>query len=64
MPGIVGLITRMPRDRAEAELAQMVQLLCHEDFYVAGTWRDESLGVYVGWVARKGFLRRWNAASK
>ena len=32
----------------------MVGALRHEDFYVAGTWVDESLGVYVGWVARKG----------
>src|SRR5690349_24400053 len=54
MPGIVGLITRMPRQRAEQELFQMVEALRHEDFYVAGTWSDESLGVYLGWVARKG----------
>ena len=32
----------------------MVEALCHEDFYVAGMWVEESLGVYVGWVARKG----------
>ena len=32
----------------------MVEALRHEDFYVAGTWIEESLGVYVGWVARKG----------
>lgn len=25
----------------------------HEDFYVSGTWIDEELGVYVGWVLRK-----------
>ena len=54
MPGIVGCITRLPRERAEAEARCMVQDLLHEDFYVAGTWSDESLGVYVGWVARKG----------
>ncbi len=53
MPGIVGLLTRMPRERAEAELVRMVEVLCHEPFYVAGTWVDESLGVYVGWVVRK-----------
>src|SRR5579859_5185096 len=54
MPGIVGLISRMPRQSAEQELLQMVEALWHEDFYVAGTWIDESLGVYVGWVARRG----------
>ena len=54
MPGIVGLITRMPRARAERELRQMVEALHHESFYTTGTWVDETLGVYVGWVARKG----------
>jgi asparagine synthase (glutamine-hydrolysing) len=53
MPGIVGIITRMPRERAERELAAMVSALLHESFYVSGTWVDETLGVYVGWVARK-----------
>lgn len=32
----------------------MVATLVHEKFYVSGTWSDESLGVYVGWVARQG----------
>lgn len=54
MPGIVGIITKMPRERAERELLQMLEALRHENFYVTGTWVDESLGVYVGWVARKG----------
>ena len=54
MPGIVGLITRMPREQAKQELLQMIETLRHEDFYATGTWVDESLGVYVGWVARKG----------
>src|SRR5947208_15971295 len=53
MPGIVGLLTRMPRERAESELLQMVEVLRHESFHVTGTWVDESLGVYVGWAARK-----------
>jgi asparagine synthase (glutamine-hydrolysing) len=54
MPGIVGLVTKMPRKEAELQLFQMVEKLSHEDFYVAGTWVNETLGVYVGWVARKG----------
>jgi asparagine synthase (glutamine-hydrolysing) len=32
----------------------MIEALDHEKFYVAGMWVEESLGVYVGWVARKG----------
>jgi asparagine synthase (glutamine-hydrolysing) len=54
VPGIVGLITKSPKLTAELQLRQMVKVMCHETFYVAGTWTDEELGVYVGWVARKG----------
>jgi asparagine synthase (glutamine-hydrolysing) len=54
MPGIVGLITKLPRELAEPQLSRMVKTLQHESFYTLGTWIDESLGIYVGWVARKG----------
>jgi len=52
VPGIVGLFTKRPREWAEPQLERMVEALRHESFYVTGTWIDESLGVYVGWVAR------------
>ena len=54
MPGLVGLITRMPRECAEQQLLQMLQTLRHESFYTSGTWIDAANGIYVGWVARKG----------
>lgn len=54
MPGIVGLISKMPQARAAAELSTMVKALQHEASYVTGKWADERLGVYVGWVSRKG----------
>ncbi len=54
MPGIVGLITKMPRELAEPQLLRMVKSMCHEKFYVSGTWIDESHGIYVGWIARRG----------
>src|SRR6266850_2980452 len=54
MPGIVGLLTSKPREWAEPQLLGMVEALRHENFYVTGTWMDESLGIYVGWIARKG----------
>jgi asparagine synthase (glutamine-hydrolysing) len=53
MPGIVGLITRMPRQRAELELRKMIATICHEPFYETGIWIDETIGVYAGWVAQK-----------
>lgn len=49
MPGTIGFMTRMPHAQARAE----VKALQHENFYVTGMWADESLGVYVGWMARK-----------
>jgi len=54
MPGLVGLITKMPKDRAERELLRMVAAVRHETSYAAGTWCDERLGVYVGWTAHGG----------
>lgn len=54
MPGIVGLITRKPPEQATRELYRMVECLRHESFYVTGTRTDTGLGVYVGWVARRG----------
>ena len=52
VPGIVGLVTAMPRERAERELRRMIDALRHEPFYSTGTWCDESLGVYAGWCLR------------
>ena len=54
MPGIVGLVTKIPRKCAEEKIAAMVGALRHESFYVTGTWSDEQLGIYCGWVARVG----------
>lgn len=53
MPGIVGLISRQPRQWAEAQLLRMLESMRHEPFYKTGTWIDESLGAYVGWVERE-----------
>jgi len=54
MPGIVGLITKLPRAAAEQQLLAMVKCLRHEPFYTCGTWSDAEHGIYVGWVARSG----------
>jgi asparagine synthase (glutamine-hydrolysing) len=53
MPGIVGLITRLPLESAEPQLLRMVEAIHHESFYRTGTWVDKSVGAYVGWTARK-----------
>ncbi len=54
LPGIVGLITKMPRAAAELQSRRMLNVIRHEDFYSVGTWVNESLGVYAGWTALPG----------
>ena len=54
MPGIVGLVTARPPEHARRELDRMMAALYREPFHESGTWIDESLGVYVGWSARRG----------
>src|SRR5690242_19820066 len=56
MPGIVGIVTSLPRQQAERELLQMVAAMRHHASYVCGTWIDETQGIYLGWVAREGSL--------
>ena len=53
MPGIVGLITRMPHEKALARLARMADSIRHESFYSAGTWIDAGFGVYAAWTTRE-----------
>jgi asparagine synthase (glutamine-hydrolysing) len=53
MPGIVGIITKMPREWAEPQLLKMLEVLRHESFYMTGTWIDERNGVYSGWTAQE-----------
>lgn len=52
MPGVFGLITRMPSERAVELLRTMLGVVGHEKFYRTGTHVDESLGVYIGWAGR------------
>ena len=54
MPGIVGIITKIGRERAELQLRCMMESLRHETFYDTGAWIDESSSVYAGSVTRTG----------
>jgi asparagine synthase (glutamine-hydrolysing) len=53
MPGIFGVVTKLPRSKAEPQLLKMVTSLQHESFYTTGTLVDERLGLYLGWTVRK-----------
>ena len=52
MPGIVALITSMPRREAEFQLMKMLGALNSEPSYKTGAWIDQESGVYIGWTAR------------
>jgi asparagine synthase (glutamine-hydrolysing) len=54
MPGIVGLITKAPRERAEPLLWRMLRAIQHDPSFTTGTWIDDSIGVYVGWALHPG----------
>jgi asparagine synthase (glutamine-hydrolysing) len=54
MPGLVGLITKMPASQAAPRLNKMVSCISHAPFYLTGTWCNGPLGVYVGWTAHEG----------
>jgi asparagine synthase (glutamine-hydrolysing) len=54
MPGLVGLITRMPRPQAETVLSRMLASMRHAPFLRARTFVDEALGVYLAWTALEG----------
>ena len=53
MPGLVGLITDMPRPRAEALVRRMLAAVHHEPFYESRIAIDERRGVYVGCCTRE-----------
>src|ERR1700722_1825025 len=50
MPGITGIIAKNPGSWAESEVLRMVAAQRHESFYTCGTWKDEEMGIYVGWT--------------
>src|SRR5262249_10431233 len=54
MPGLVGLVTRLPRPEAEAQLRTMLGAMRHDRTYATCTWTDSEIGVYVAKTARAG----------
>jgi len=54
MPGIVGIISQRPSEQNHALVKSMVQCLMHEPFYTDGTYINEELGLWLGWVNYEG----------
>jgi asparagine synthase (glutamine-hydrolysing) len=54
MPGITGIIGKTPREKNEQDLRLMVESMMHESFYTSGTYINDHLGVYAGWICHEG----------
>ncbi len=52
MPGIVGFVTKAPRECVAPRLLSMLEAIRHDSSYRTGIWVDESIGLYVAWAAR------------
>ena len=50
MPGIVGIIGAGQHDGNAALLREMIQCKMHEPFYISGTYVNERIGLWIGWV--------------
>lgn len=66
MPGIVGIIGTASPEKNTIVLQGMVQSMMHESFYTSGTYINEQLGLWVGWVSHSGSFSDpmpvWNEA--
>jgi asparagine synthase (glutamine-hydrolysing) len=54
LPGIAGIIGRGRPNLKRAELDRMVGCMMHEAFYNTGTYVDDRLGMWFGWVSHEG----------
>lgn len=53
MPGIVGIISKRSQEVNEHNLHIMIKCMMHEPAYNSGTYINDQLGLYVGWVCHK-----------
>ncbi len=54
MPGIVGIISQKSSNANSEDLRLMVNCMMHEPTYNSGTYVNEGLSVYVGWISNRG----------
>src|SRR5271166_6523218 len=54
MPGIAGIISNRLYPENRAKLDSMTGCMLHEKFYNSGTYINEQLGLFTGWVSHTG----------
>ena len=53
MPGIAGIISRLPAANCIRTVQTMTAAMQHEDFHTTGNFSVPELGVFAGWVAQE-----------
>ncbi len=54
MPGIVGIVGKGSSPAYRGALQGMLDCMMHEPFYTCGSYINEGLGIWAGWVDQKG----------
>jgi asparagine synthase (glutamine-hydrolysing) len=54
MPGIAGIIRKIPYEGIANDLHSMVEAMRHEKHYAAGRYINAESGLYVGWMNHQG----------
>jgi asparagine synthase (glutamine-hydrolysing) len=66
VPGIAGIISQRPSVENGRVIEQMVRSMSHESTYTSGTYSNESMRLWAGWVSHGGSfsdcLPAWNEA--
>jgi asparagine synthase (glutamine-hydrolysing) len=53
MSGIAGIITRNSKQENNTILRTMINSMIHESFYTSGTYVNQEIGIYAGWVCHR-----------
>ena len=53
MPGIVGIVSRRPREECRSLVKSMAKSMEHESFYDSGLYTVPEMGIYAGWLAHE-----------
>lgn len=53
MPGITGIIGQASQEKYKQDLRNMLNCMLHEPFYSSGTFINDDICVYAGWVCHK-----------
>ncbi len=53
MPGLVGLISKLPRKKCDERLKSMLRAIRHESSYRYGLYAETEMFTYIGWTSHR-----------